>query len=73
MDVDVSQKSPHYHPPPEKVPMASSRRFESILLALAIFLLGLNFTYKVIGLTRLYYTPTRNQVNGEYTPLSLHR
>ncbi|KAI0755608.1 hypothetical protein C8Q74DRAFT_1210447 [Fomes fomentarius] len=43
---------------------SSSRRFESILLAIAILLLGLNLTYKVISLTWLYHTPTRNQVNG---------
>ncbi|KAI0738164.1 hypothetical protein C8Q80DRAFT_261631 [Daedaleopsis nitida] len=44
--------------------MTSARRLESIILAAATLLLGLNLTYKLVSLTYLYRSPTRTPING---------
>lgn len=53
--------------------MTSARRLESIILAVATLLLGLNLTYKLVSLTYLYRSPTRSPVNGaHYEPRNLN-
>ncbi|KAI0668224.1 hypothetical protein C8Q78DRAFT_980708 [Trametes maxima] len=44
--------------------MAKTRRLETVILLAVITLLGLNFGYKLVSLTRLYYAPTAPPING---------
>ncbi len=42
-----------------------SHRLEPAVLVLVLSLLGMNFVYKLVSLTRLYSLPTPEPVNGQ--------
>lgn len=45
--------------------MLPSHRLESIALVLVLTLLGINFAYKLVSLTRLYSLQTPEPINGQ--------
>lgn len=52
--------------------MLSSHHYESMILMVAILLLGLNFTYKLSTLVKLYSRPNHDITNGQYSSLNVY-
>ena len=52
--------------------MLSSHHYESMILMVAILLLGLNFTYKLSTLVKLYSRPNHYIINGQYSSLNAY-
>ncbi|KAI0354434.1 hypothetical protein OH77DRAFT_1521711 [Trametes cingulata] len=44
--------------------MSLAHRLESVVYVAVLTLLGLNFTYKVVSLTRLFHLPTAEPIDG---------